>query len=73
MVNETQTWGKKPNIKRETLEELTNLLAKVYPNKWRYCVDVMPKAALKTIDNEADAKITIANLKDFVSKGDNDK
>ena len=68
MVNETKTWGKKPNMKEETLKELARLLEQVYPNKWRYCIDVMPVAVMKTIDNEEDAQETIRKLKKSLNK-----
>jgi len=67
-MNETATWGKTPNIKKDTLEELAKLLDVFYPNKWRYCVDVETGSILKTIDNEDDAQETIRRIKEKVKK-----
>lgn len=51
-------------IKKETLEELAFQLDQVYPNKWRYCVDIFPHSMLATIDSEEVAMEATKQLKD---------
>ena len=47
----------------ETCKRLEELLIERYGrSRVRVCIEVIPKAILKTIDNEEDAKITIENL-----------
>lgn len=57
----SKSWGK-PLIKWGTLEKLISLAEKVYPNKWRVCLDICPVSVIKTIDNEEDAQETIKRL-----------
>lgn len=49
-------------IKPDTFDHLYRLLSEEYPGKvWRV-VEVQPAFIVKTIDNEADARATIANI-----------
>ena len=54
-------------IKVSTLLLLAHLIEKTYPDKWQYAVEVCPKCIIKTIDNQADVIITIANILELSS------
>ena len=61
MPRETADWNSKP-IQAATFTKLVALLEARYPGKVRRTLEVCPVAVIKTIDNEADARATIARL-----------